>query len=61
MTSGALGTSQLGKAQLGAYNMLDTPGGTPPVTPSTVVMLNAEALQIVDLPNVYIMMGQWHY
>ena len=61
MISGALGTAQLGFAQLGAYEMLDTPASIPPVTPGTVVNLDPNTLNILVLPNVYQMMGQWYY
>ena len=59
MISGSLGTAQLGLAQLGAYQLLDTPASTPPSGPGSVVNIEPSTLEILVLPNVYEMMGQW--
>lgn len=56
MISGALGTAQLGLAQLGAYEFL--PGnGTAPAR--VISIIDQASLNILVLPNYYEMMGRW--
>jgi hypothetical protein len=58
MISGALGTAQLGLAELGTYEQLESASG-PPVPSGNSKIINPNTLDVVVLPNVYQMMGIW--
>lgn len=57
MISGALGTAQLGAAQLGAYEFL--PGSPAAPSAPVVAIIDQASLNILILPNYYEMMGRW--
>lgn len=56
MISGALGTAQLGLAQLAAYEFLPASGAAPE---RVVSIIDYAGLNILILPNYYEMMGRW--